>query len=125
MGMTLKIAFRQFSLAAALVFFSLALVWLLAPQVLLWIWSVPFSEAVGLLARRAAALFAGIAVMLFLLRDVAPSPARHAVTTGLALACAGLALLGVAEFVAGHAGAGILLAVVVEAALAIGLRLAR
>ena len=97
---------------------ALALAWSLAPQVLLSLWTVDFSEPVGLMCRRTAALFAGVGVMLFQVRHAAPSPVRSAVATGFIVACTLLAFLGITELVMGHAGPGILLAVAIEIALA-------
>lgn len=121
----LNIAFKHLALASASTCFALALIWLCTPQFLLALWSVEFSDATGLVCRRAAALFAGIGVMLFTLRHAAPSPARAAVSTGMIVACSILALLGVIELSLGHAGPGILLAVAVEVTLAAGFYLAR
>jgi hypothetical protein len=120
----LKIRFENLALLSALICLALALIWSLAPQFLLSMWAVGFSEPVGLVCRRAAALFAGVGVMLFQLRHAAPSPVRSAVATGLMVACSLLAVLGITELVLGHAGPGILLAVAVEIALALGFRLA-
>lgn len=120
----LNIPFKPLALAAALTCFALALLFLSVPELMLALWSVAFDGAAGLVCRRSAALFAGIGIMLFQLRDVAPSPARTAVATGVTVACAMLAVLGIIELSLGHAGPGILLAVAVEIALALGFRLA-
>jgi riboflavin transporter FmnP len=123
-GDFLKIDFKNLALLSALICFGLTFVWLLVPKFLLSLWAVGFSEPVGLVCRRVAALFAGIGVMLFRLRRAAPSPARDAVATGLVVACSMLALLGMIELGLGHAGPGILLAIAVEIALALGFRFA-
>ena len=109
--------FHQLAAATAFICFVLAAVWLLAPQLLLAIWAVDYAYPVGLVSRRAAALFLGIGVMFWLAREV-PHPARRALGTGLGVACLTLAALGVFELLTGHAGPGILLAVGVELALA-------
>jgi hypothetical protein len=114
----MKLDFRTVAMIAALVCFVLTLVWLLSPNLLLSIWAVEFSYAVGLVGRRGAALFAGIGVMLFQVRNTEPSPARSALVTGFVVGCLMLALLGTFEFATGHAGPGILFAVFVEIALA-------
>ena len=124
-GDRLKIDFRNLTLLSAGICFGLSIILLVAPQLLLSFWSVGFSEPVGLVCRRTAALFAGIAVMLFRLRHCLPSPARSAVAIGLILACSMLALLGIIEFTMGHSGPGILLAGVVEIVLALGFYFAR
>lgn len=121
----MTIAFKPFALSAALLCVALALVWSVLPAVLLSLWSVPSSDAAGFLGRRMAALFLGIGVLLFRVRHAPPSPARAAVSTGLTAGCAALALLGAFELALGHAGPGILMAVAVEALLALGFFLAR
>lgn len=110
--------FRSLAILAATICFGLAAVWLLAPKLLLDIWEVEYSYSVGLVARRAAALFLGIGAMLVLARNSAPSQSRMALTAGFSIACLTLAALGIFELLSGHAGVGILSAVVVEVALA-------
>jgi hypothetical protein len=116
----MKLSFRSLAVLSALVFFALALVWMFAPNVLLSSWGVAFSPAVGLMSRRAAALYAGIAVMLFSARNTEPSPARSALVTGFVVACLTLAALGVFELATGHAGRGIAGALPIEIALSLG-----
>ena len=116
--------FRHLAVLSALICFALAFVFLFVPELMLSLWAVAFSGSVGLVCRRSAALFAGIGIVLFKLRHVAPSPARAAVATGATVACLMLALLGMVELFIGHAGPGILLAVAVEIALALAFRLA-
>ena len=120
----MKISFKHIALLSASICIALALIWLLMPNLLLSLWAVEFSEPVGLVSRRASPLFAGMGLMLFKLRHVGPCPARAAVSSGLMLTCLMLALLGIIELVIGHAGPGILLAVIVEIALALGFCLA-
>lgn len=123
-GGRLKVHFPTLAVLSAVTCFGLAFVFLFVPELMLSLWSVAFSDSVGLVCRRSAALFAGIGIMLFKLRHVAPSPARAAVATGVTVACSMLALLGMVELSSGHAGPGILLAVTVEIALALAFRLA-
>src|SRR5713101_2552501 len=112
----MKLTFRSLAILSALVFFSLALTWMFAPNVMLSRWGVDFSYSVGLMARRGA-LYAGIGVMLFSARNAGPSPARSALVTGFVVACLILATLGVFELATGHAGFGISVAVLIEIAL--------
>ncbi len=74
----MKLNFRSLAILSALVFFSLALTWMFAPNAMLSRWDVDFSHSVGLIARRGAALYAGIGVMLFSARNAESSPARSA-----------------------------------------------
>ena len=74
-----------------------------------------------LIARRMAALFLGIGLILYLGRDVEDSALRRAVCTGLSASMAALALLGLYDWLGGRAGPGIFIAVSVEALLAAAL----
>jgi hypothetical protein len=93
-------------------------VWMFAPATLLHTWDVAYAESAGIVARRNAALFAALALTLYLVREAPAGVARASVCAGFALGSAILAALGVFEFVSGHAGAGIGSAVVVEIAMA-------
>jgi hypothetical protein len=117
----MPLSFRTIAILAAAICFVLAAVWLCAPGLLLALWDVQYTYPTGLIARRAAALFLGIGVMLFLARNAAPSVSRFALSQGLAVGCLALAVLGCMEFFTGHAGIGILSAVLVEVVLAGGL----
>ncbi|WOB49676.1 hypothetical protein NYR97_21270 [Xanthomonas hydrangeae] len=108
-------AFRSLATLSALLFFALGAAWLLVPATMLANWGVAFdSNALGLVGRRAAPLYAAIGVMLVLVRNAPPSPGRRAVIAGFVTACLLLAMLGVAEWAAGHVNAGIFAAVAIE-----------
>lgn len=113
----MKLDFRSLASLTAFLFFSLALIWMFSPDLALSSWGVEFSPEVGLVARRAAALSAGIGVMFFAARNAEPSPSRLALVAGLVAACLTLAVLGGFELATGHAQVGILAAVFIEIAL--------
>ncbi|WP_095129895.1 hypothetical protein [Pseudomonas sp. Irchel s3h14] len=113
----MQLSFRALSTFTSLLCFLLALVWGLLPDWLLSIWGLEYSLAVGVVARRSAMLFAALGVMFYLVRNESPSTTRHALSNGFMVGCWGLAALGFGEWLNGHAGPGILLAVVVELAL--------
>lgn len=113
----MKLDFRILALFTALLFFSLAVILLTAPEAMLSSWGVGFSTAVGLVARRGAALSAGISVMFFMARNAEHSATRTALIRGIMTSCLILACLGVYEFSAGHANGSILNAVLIEVAL--------
>jgi len=77
-------------------------------------WNLGASPSADLVARRGAALYAGVGVMVFMARGAAPSPARSALLAGMVTACSLLAALGIGELASGHAGRGILVAVMLE-----------
>ena len=114
----MPLSFRTLAAVSAALCFALAIAWLLAPALLLTLWGVGFSEPVGLVSRRVAALFLGVGIMFFMARNAGPSDARLALASGFGAACTGLAVLGGIEWLRGGAGPGILSAVVVEVALA-------
>jgi len=113
----MQLSFRALSTFTAALCFLLALVWGLMPDWLLSIWGLEYSLTVGIVARRSAMLFAALGVMFYLVRNESPSTTRHALSKGFMVGCWGLAALGFGEWLNGHAGPGILLAVVVELAL--------
>ena len=112
-------SFEVLATIAATICFVLAVVWSLAPQRLLSLWGVAYSQPAGLVSRRGAALFLGIGVMFFLARSAELSVGRSALSAGFAVVCLALAALGVMELVRKRAGIGILSAVLVEVALAV------
>jgi hypothetical protein len=104
---------------AAMVCFALSLIWLLRPQILLSLWRVDYSDEVGLVSRRAAALFLGLGVMFSLARHAEPGPGRAALSEGFTVGCLALAILGLYELGRKRAGIGILSAVATELLLAV------
>lgn len=120
----MKISFRQLAIVTALLFLTLTLTWTFVPQHLMAGWGLVSTPVGELLGRRAAALYAGVAVMFWLARNAPPSLARSAMSQGLTVACLTLAASGMIELVAGHVTAGILIAVAIEMALALALLLA-
>jgi hypothetical protein len=114
-----KPTFPIVAITAATICLALAGLWIFSPRTLLAIWSVNGSEATDLVARRSGALFLGLGAVLFLVRNAGEAAGRYAAAVGLAVGCSALAILGCYELLSGHAGVGILLAVAVEAALAI------
>ncbi|MGE8145246.1 hypothetical protein ACQKP7_08595 [Pseudomonas frederiksbergensis] len=116
----MQLSFRTLSTFTAALCFLLALVWGLLPDRLLAIWDIEYSSVAGLVARRSAVLFAALGVMFYLVRNEAPSATRSALSNGFIVGCWGLAALGFGEWLNGHAGPGILLAVGVELALGLG-----
>lgn len=111
--------FKILAVLSAGLCFVLASIWLFAPKILLTVWGVPYSESVGLVARRGAALFGAIGAMFFVARNTEVSLARYGLIVGFSFGCVTLASLGIFDLVSGHAGLGILSAVVVEVAFAV------
>ncbi|MBN2993738.1 hypothetical protein JWR97_23640 [Pseudomonas cedrina subsp. fulgida] len=109
--------FKTLALITAGLCFALALTWGLRPEWMLWLWSVEYSSATGLVARRNAALFLAIGVMFYRARHAPPTATRRAMTSGFIAGCLTLAVLGFSEWINGNAGPGILLAVATETVL--------
>lgn len=108
--------FRSLSVLVSVLFMALACAWMFSPGAMLANWGIGTWPAAELVARRGAALYAGLSVMFFMARGAAPAPARSALVAGFVTACTLLAALGVGELASGHAGRGILVAVVLEIA---------
>jgi len=110
-------SFRALAGMSATLCLLLSAVWMLAPEFVLALWRIDAPEPALIVARRGAALFLGLGVMLFLVRDARKSPERDAISAGMAIACATLAALGFYEWLLQRAGAGVWLAIVTELAL--------
>lgn len=112
--------FRTLNLVASLVCVVLAVLLIAIPEVIYFLFSLT-GDAVGdFLAKRAGMLFLGFATLLFYSRNAETSSTRSAISLGLIVAMAGLAMLGAYEYFRGYAGIGIWLAVFTEASFAIG-----
>lgn len=101
----------------ALIFFALALTLMFAPNLLLADWGIEVTLSVEVICRRAAALFAGLAVMFFSARNAEPSVARSALIKGVVVIFALLAAIGLFELKMGNVTPAILSAVFIEVAL--------
>lgn len=88
---------------------------LLSPGLVYWLFGIPGHPSADLLAKRAAFLFLGLAVLSFVGRDAPPSNLRQTVILSMATTVAGLICVGVYEFLAGAAGPGIWIAIIGEA----------
>lgn len=117
----MKLNFQTIAIINALILFSLALIWMFAPNIFLSMWGVEYSYEVVMLSQRGAATYAGVSVMLFYARNAQPSLIRSALVAGFVVACFILATLGVMEFATGHARIEILIAVFIEIAIAVSL----
>ncbi len=111
------LSFYRLSVFSSILFTVLAFILMFAPVVMLSAWGVELTDSVGLVTRRIAALYAGIAVMYFFARNAEHSPIRTALIVGTITACLILALLGVYELSVGHASSGILASVFIEVVL--------
>jgi hypothetical protein len=112
-----SLSFYRLSVFSSILFTALSIILMFAPIMMLSAWGVELTDSVGLVTRRIAALYAGIAVMYFYARNAAHSATRTALIVGTITACLILALLGVYEFIAGHASGSILISVLIEIVL--------
>jgi hypothetical protein len=112
--------FRTMAVITAIVTLLLGAAYLFAGALVVGRWQIEPSDGVLLLGRRMGAIYLGLSVMFFLARSVPVSVCRTALSVGAAVVCSLLALLGICEFAAGRAGAGILASVAIEALLALG-----
>jgi hypothetical protein len=114
-----SLTFYRLSVFSSILFTVLACILMFSPVLMLSTWGVELTGSVGLVSRRIAALYAGIAAMYFFARNAEHSVTRTALIVWTITACLILALLGVYEFVAGHASVGILISVLIEVALVV------
>ncbi len=73
---------RGVAIAGTGICFALAAAWIGAPQFVLWIWQMNGSDSTLLMARRGAACFLGVAILLWLARNIAALRSKQAVIPG-------------------------------------------
>jgi hypothetical protein len=112
-------SFKTVAIITAIVAFVLACAYLFVGTLVVGRWQIQPTESVLLFGRRIGSLYLGLSVMYYLARSAPVSVARTALSAGTAVALSVLALLGVYEFAAGHAGPGILLSVAIESLIAL------
>ena len=117
----MKFTFQNVATINALLLFSLALIWMFAPDIFLSMWGIEYSYDLGMLSRRGAAAYAGVSAMLFYTRSAQPSSIRSALVTGFVVTCFILSVLGVIEFATDHARIEILISVLIEIAIGMSL----
>lgn len=120
------LGFRSLSILSTILAATLFLILLFIPNLVFWLFQIPFSESAAFLSRRAAVLFLGYAIIMWLVKDTEDSSLRKAICLGWGVALSALAVLGIFEFIRGFVGPGIFLAVFVESFLGVSfLRLAK
>lgn len=107
-------SYKAVSLAASVLYLTLFACLLLSPGLIYWLFGIPGHSSADLLAKRAAMLFLGLAVLSFVGRDAPPSNLRRTVVIALSTTLVGLIGVGVYEFMTGTAGAGIWCAIAGE-----------
>ena len=113
------INFRVVSIITTVIALILCLVLILFPEIIFMLFNINDDSSAFFIGRRAAMLFLGISVVTWVGRNAPHSESRQAICLGLTISMLALALLGTAEYLRGFAGAGILLAVITEAILAL------
>ncbi len=107
-------SFKTAAVVTALVAFVLGLAYLFAGAVVVGRWGLEPTGGVLLLGRRMGCLYLGLSAMYFLARSAPASAARTALAVGAATTLALLAVSGILEFAADHAGPGILVSAAIE-----------
>ncbi|GLQ18726.1 hypothetical protein [Maritalea porphyrae] len=110
--------FRTLCLLTAALSISLFAILLLYPPLIYSIFAIPAHESADLLARRAAMLFLGVAVLSWNFRGANAPQTQRAFSLGTIVMMLGLASVGIFELARGFAGFGILFAIITELAIA-------
>ena len=112
--MSFRLASSLVALVCLILFFAL----LIAPQLYTPTYGVAADAGAQFMTRRASPMFLGFAVIFWLSRGSDPSAARDAIIYGGAAAFVGVALTGVFAWTSGVASFAILIAAILECALA-------
>ncbi|WP_224824658.1 hypothetical protein [Cognatishimia sp. MH4019] len=114
-------SFRLAITLNGLLFAGLFLVLCFVPTVYLTGYGITTEDSAQFITRRASPMFLGLTYMMWAIRDLAPSPARSAVTDGTAILLLGIAATGLYSLATGAVGPKILVGVAVEIPFAIAL----
>jgi hypothetical protein len=112
--------FRAVATFTSVLLFILGIGYLFAGGFVVGRWNLPATDEVLLVARRIGAIYLGLSVLFFMAMNAPVSATRTAISAGATVVLALLVILGVYEFVAGRAGAGIFVSAGIELLLAIG-----
>ncbi|WP_394173404.1 hypothetical protein [Thalassotalea litorea] len=104
----------------AIAAFLLGIGWLFFSPLLMRRWGMTVHEEAIVVGRRLGTVYLGMAIILFLAREVPVSELRLAITAGLLFAMVVLAIIGFREYQAKRVNASILISVGLEIFLAIG-----
>lgn len=85
---------------------ALSLTLALVPSLIYVLFALEQGESIDVIARRAAVMFLGLAVLALLGRGVTDPLAQRAIAAGFSILLIGLAILGTVEFARGAVGAG-------------------
>lgn len=113
------LTFYRVAVSTSILFFLLASVLMFEAELMLTSWGITFTESLGVLARRIAAVYAGISVMLFFARNTEHSPARTAIIYGVITFCLLLVALGAYEFSVGNLTSDIISSILIEIAVVV------
>src|SRR5476649_2035291 len=82
----MNIQFKHAAIITSLICGVLFFTWMFLPSFLLHLWGIDYSDTIGLMARRNAALFGGLCLIMFLTRNTPVSVARSGISAGIATA---------------------------------------
>ncbi len=111
--------FRIVAIAVSLICGILFLLLLFFPATYVENYGVQADAGAVFMVRRAAPMFAGIAILLWLARGLKPSPERDAMSWAMIVFFAGIGVMSIFEIWQGTADARILLAAVGEFGIAL------
>ena len=106
--------FSQLGLLCGSVLAALSLTLLFVPGVIHWLFQIDSATSTNVMSRRAAMLFAGLAVIVLGTRHAEPHPLRQSISLGIAVTMSGLICVGLFDWLRGAVGVGIWLAIVTE-----------
>jgi hypothetical protein len=111
--------YQIMSYLTAALYFYLFVMLLFFPGSFLNELGIQSTESADFLARRAAMLMLGFAILVFFGRKVSDSMARQVMAIAISINMAGFAVMGLVELGRGFANAEILTAVIIESILAV------
>lgn len=106
--------------AAAIVSVLIGAIWIFAGRFMFKRWGIEAVPQGLMMGRRLGAVYLGVALLLWLVRDSQAAVTQNAVSAGLCLALTLLTAFSFIEVIARRAGRAMLVSVLVEVLLALG-----
>jgi hypothetical protein len=111
--------FRNLCILSSAFSFGTFAVLMIYPPAIYLLFGIDSSLSTDVMSRRASILFLSVGVILWGQRNIVDTDARSALALGMFVFMSSFVVLGLAEFMRGSVGAGILLAVLIELLMAL------
>lgn len=109
--------FHKISALCGGLFLLLSALLMFFPEIIYWLFGLDQNDLGDFMGKRAAMLFIGFSALCWLSRRTQDIAVQRVVSAAICISMAGMALIGIYEFLRGFAGIGIWFAIITEIAI--------